>query len=114
MKLQTMTMAMAALLMAGWLPAASAQSGARTFDTPKAFADDGRDPASRRVVGIFQGHDPVRQTVKISDVEYELGQTLGKQGGKMRDFRNGQRVLFAQGAVPSESGRNVVTTIDPY
>lgn len=64
------------------------------------------------VAGIFQRYDPSRKNVRISDVDYDLDPSLAKLGSKLREFRNGQTVLFSQAGV-SGAGRNVLTTIEP-
>lgn len=64
------------------------------------------------IAGIFQRYDPSRKIVRVSDVDYDLDPSLAKLGSKLREFRNGQTVLFSQAGV-SAAGRNVLTTIEP-
>lgn len=64
------------------------------------------------VAGIFQRYDPSRGVIRVSDVDYDLNPSLAKLGSKLREFRNGQTVLFTQAGV-SKAGRNVLTSIEP-
>lgn len=64
------------------------------------------------VAGIFQRYDPSREIIRVSDVDYDLDPSLAKLGSKLREFRNGQTVLFTQAGV-SKAGRNVLTSIEP-
>lgn len=68
--------------------------------------------AQHLIAGVFQVYDSSRKTVKISDVEYDLDQSLASHGSKLRELRYGQKIVFTQSGA-SAAKRNVVTTIEP-
>ena len=89
----------------------SFKGGTRSTVASQDLTQDGFD-AVNRLAGVFQRYEPNRNLVRISDVDYELDPSLALRGSKLREFKNGQAILFTQAGV-SDAGRNVVTAIEP-